>query len=56
LFTTATYWASIIALGKLGTAAGLRMTLPAFILPTMTLKNAALLALIGTILATVLLV
>jgi hypothetical protein len=34
----------------------LRPTLPAFILPTMTLKNAALLALVGTILMTALLV
>jgi hypothetical protein len=34
----------------------LRLTLPAFILRIMTLKNAALLALIGTILMTALLV
>jgi hypothetical protein len=35
---------------------GLRLTPAAFILPTMTLKNAALLALVGTILMTALLV
>jgi hypothetical protein len=38
------------------TAAGLHRTLASIHTPTMTLKNAALLALIGTILATVFLV
>jgi hypothetical protein len=49
-------WASIIALRKLGDSSRVAADTASVHTPAMTLKNAALLALIGTILATVLLV
>src|SRR5690348_9703085 len=49
-------WASIIALRRLGYSSRVAAATVSVHTPTMTLKNAALLALIGTILATVLLV
>jgi hypothetical protein len=56
LFHDRNLWASIIALGKLGDSSRVADDAASIHTPTMTLKNAALLALIGTILATVLLV
>src|SRR5713101_8924792 len=49
-------WASSIALRRLGDSSRIADDAASTHTPTMTLKNAALLALIGTILATVLLV
>jgi hypothetical protein len=56
LFFTTTTYGQIIALGKLGASSRVAHDAASLHTPTMTLKNAALLALIGTILATVLLV